>query len=376
MRVLMLSTDRKMFEEGSAVSARMRDYAGLFERLDVIVFTRRGTKMRRIELAEHASAHPTRSFSRLLYGVDARLLARSLGKRQRYDVVSAQDPFETGMTGLFIARMLGVPLHVQVHTDLWSPYFSRVEPGNRIRQFLAGFVLEHAAAVRVVSEKLKRDVEGRFPRLVGKVAVLPIFSERAGVSQAETPSFPGFSPVILCASRLERSKNVRGTLEVFQGILASYPQALLLVAGDGKLRAPLARLSKRLGLQGHVRFLGWVGDLAPYYQTADVFLSTSWYEGYGLSLVEAAQAGLPIVSSDAGIAPELARSGHATVCAPDDTLCFIRSLADEFGRKRRLEPYQAGVGTKEEYLARYKESLELCPVVKNGIVQEAPGKKK
>jgi glycosyltransferase involved in cell wall biosynthesis len=70
----------------------------------------------------------------------------------------------------------------------------------------------------------------------------------------------------------------------------------------------LRALSRSLGIEKQVVFAGWVNNLMAYYGIADVVLCTSQYEGYGLALVEAHQAGRPIVSTDVGVARELGAS--------------------------------------------------------------------
>ena len=79
----------------------------------------------------------------------------------------------------------------------------------------------------------------------------------------------------------------------------------MLIVGDGNKKKMLEKKAKDLGIEGSVVFLGWQNDVITYYKTCDIFLSTSWYEGYGLSLVEAHSLGIKVVSTDVGIAKEL-----------------------------------------------------------------------
>ena len=68
--------------------------------------------------------------------------------------------------------------------------------------------------------------------------------------------------------------------------------------------------------------MGRSRDIFSYYKTADVFLSTSLYEGYGMSMVEAYTANCSIVSTDAGIAAELT----GNVCAVGDIVCIADAI--------------------------------------------------
>ena len=98
---------------------------------------------------------PTNSSSKLSYGLDAWRITRKLAKP---DIVTTQDPFETGLIALFIARRLKVPLHVQVHTDFASREFARHSFRNWLRQRVAWFVLKRAARIRVILGRTADDI--------------------------------------------------------------------------------------------------------------------------------------------------------------------------------------------------------------------------
>lgn len=86
------------------------------------------------------------------------------------------------------------------------------------------------------------------------------------------------------------------------------PDTLLVIGGEGSLRAELEALVDRLGLAGHVRFLGFVEEarLARCYQAADVFvLPTQALEGFGLVTVESLACGTPVLGTPIGATPEI-----------------------------------------------------------------------
>ena len=108
-------------------------------------------------------------------------------------------------------------------------------------------------------------------------------------------------------SRLEKEKNVALGLEAFKLILGKIPEAGLVIVGSGKEEKRLKEQVKNLGIEMSVIFEGWQNqaEIASYYKTCDCFLVTSWYEGYGMTLVEAQAAGAKIVSTDVGVAREM-----------------------------------------------------------------------
>jgi glycosyltransferase involved in cell wall biosynthesis len=77
----------------------------------------------------------------------------------------------------------------------------------------------------------------------------------------------------------------------------------LTILGEGTLRGELERLTQELGLADIVHLAGFVLDPYPWYQTADLFVLSSRWEGFGNVLVEALECGLPVVSTDCASGP-------------------------------------------------------------------------
>jgi glycosyltransferase involved in cell wall biosynthesis len=90
----------------------------------------------------------------------------------------------------------------------------------------------------------------------------------------------------------------------------------LFIAGDGRERSRLASLAASLGVEAHVRFLGARADARALMGSADAYVQASAYEGYGLALVEAALAPLPIVTTDVGVVGEVFAKGRDVIAVP------------------------------------------------------------
>jgi UDP-glucose:(heptosyl)LPS alpha-1,3-glucosyltransferase len=91
-------------------------------------------------------------------------------------------------------------------------------------------------------------------------------------------------------------------------------------------RARWQRLAQRLGVAARVSFFGFAGDLAPFYAAADALFLPSRYDGFGNVCLEAAAAGLPVVTSGAVGAAELLRDSGGVVADPEDVDGFAREL--------------------------------------------------
>jgi len=107
-------------------------------------------------------------------------------------------------------------------------------------------------------------------------------------------------PLVVCWSRLRRYKSTDVAIRAFAEIRAELPEARMLVMGRGPDEPRLRRLTARLGLAESVVFTGHLpwDELVRTLHRAHVFLNPSPKEGWGLTVVEANQCGVPVVASD------------------------------------------------------------------------------
>lgn len=95
-------------------------------------------------------------------------------------------------------------------------------------------------------------------------------------------------------------KNQAFLIKTFKRLIDKGYDLKLLILGDGELRKELEELVKDLNLQNNVEFKGIVNNVNDYLLQADIYCSTSIYEGLPISQLEAMACGLPIISSKAG----------------------------------------------------------------------------
>lgn len=105
--------------------------------------------------------------------------------------------------------------------------------------------------------------------------------------------------------RLHPDKDQKTLIEGFAKSLPKLGKAKLAIIGEGRLRSELEDQIKVLGLENNVFLLGRVIDAWKYFKAFDVFALTSNYEPFGMVLLEAMTAEIPIISSDVGGAPEV-----------------------------------------------------------------------
>ena len=98
--------------------------------------------------------------------------------------------------------------------------------------------------------------------------------------------------VLLMVARLEYQKNHSFALKVFADVVKATPNAVLLLAGDGKLRDSLEKEAAELGITQSIRFLGFRDDVQVLLQGADLMLVPSLFEGFSISTIEAQCTGI------------------------------------------------------------------------------------
>lgn len=307
----MISTDRLIFEEGSAVRQRQISMAEKTEETHIVVFAKNGNAPREAALSTKCFVYSTASMCKFTYPLGAMRLGGFIVKRRKINSITCQDPFLTAMAGINLKKRFDLPLEIQLHTDIGSPNYSSTI-GNRIRKAMALSHLRHADRIRVVSGRIKNYVVS-IGIQASKIEVRPIavdtnFFANAPIKEDLKKKYPQFSKIVLMASRLEREKNIELTLNAWPIVLKSHPSVGLVIVGDGSRKGNLKALVLKLGIEKSVIFENWADKslLASYYKTADIFLNTSLYEGYGMTLVEAKSAGCKkIVSTDVGIAEEV-----------------------------------------------------------------------
>ncbi len=263
MKVLMISGDPLIVQPGTPVYERAQLQRKEVVRLDIYVWPRVHS-LREIWRAAQANA---------------------------YDVVTAQDPLWRGHLAWHLARRMHVRLNIQVHLDLAAlPW---------LRRRFAAFHLRRADSIRVVSERLRKQVADLGAR--APISVLPIYVDTAPFVNLTRRPHPRFAKTILWVGRFEPEKDPLRALAVLKEVRSAGTDVGLVMLGAGSLGRVVRTVAESLA--PYVELPGWK-DPAPYLASADVVLSTSKSESYGASIIEALAAGVPVVAPDVGVAKE------------------------------------------------------------------------
>ncbi|HCR52226.1 TPA: hypothetical protein DIV48_01090 [Candidatus Kaiserbacteria bacterium] len=325
MKVIFISNDPTIFDATSAVRARMRAYAALMAELHIV--SAAGLSARE-EHEGNLHLYPVRGWK--LFRVSALAKrAHALILEKGIEIVSAQDPFEHGLAALRAVRGTSAKLHIQVHTDFLSPWFIRsgnwrsprvrMPLLNRYRRDIADRVLPAAHGIRVVSERVKRSLAARYGSRIPEPAMIPVAVDPAVPEAVRLPAHPGFTFILIAVGRLEPEKRVEDILAALKLVVPHYPMAGLFIIGEGREKNRLQRMVNRLDLSNNVIFVeGWLPPAQAWgmMRSAHAFIQASAYEGYGRTLIEAALARVPIITTDVGIVGEVFKGYEEVLSVP------------------------------------------------------------
>jgi glycosyltransferase involved in cell wall biosynthesis len=156
---------------------------------------------------------------------------------------------------------------------------------------------------------------------------------------------PADARILLAVSRLTPQKGLDVAVRALP-LLA--PDTVLVVLGEGPERAELERLAGELGVARRVFLLGRVPDVAAWLQRATVLVHPARWEGFGLAVLEAMLAGLPVVASNISSLPELVVDGETGILVHADD-----APALALGVARALEEPGLGAAGRERALREF-----------------------
>ncbi len=224
-----------------------------------------------------------------------------LGRSAGFDVINTHFVLPTGPVGAWLAHHLKVPNVLSVHGgDLYDPSKSSSPHRHALLRWSVGHLLRRADVVVAQSRDTARNVASLYG-VKRPVELVPLGIERPPVSaRGERREFgiPDNAYVLITVGRIVARKASLQLIET----LSAVPEAVLLVVGNGPEAAALMTRAAERGVAERVRMLGQVSEATKYRAlgVADIFVSTSQHEGFGLVYLEAMAFGLPIVCYDRG----------------------------------------------------------------------------
>jgi glycosyltransferase involved in cell wall biosynthesis len=256
------------------------------------------------------------------------------------NLIHIHTPFAAHYTGVKTARRHGLPVIATYHTHFeeYVRHYLPFLPAPLLKaaaRRLARHQCQSLDAV-VVPSPAMQDTLADYGVTV-PMHVLPTgipvdrFAHGDGRCFRASYAIDEDRPLALYVGRVAHEKNIDFLLHAHAHALRRRPELLLIVAGEGPALAGLQQMAKNLGLDAHVRFVGYLDrehELPDCYAAADVFAFASRTETQGLVLLEALAAGLPVYALACLGTTDIVAPGRGAIAAPGDVEAFGRGLAE------------------------------------------------
>lgn len=185
-------------------------------------------------------------------------------------------------------------------------YFLNIQ----VRRFIERKILNESDRIAVLSRFTQKKLWSAYKVPPGKIVIIPggVDLQRfyPAVDKVRTRrhlNIPQEKTILFTVRDLEPRMGLENLICAFKEMIKVVPDGYLVLGGQGPLKNSLVSLSQELGVENHIRFVGFIPeeDLPDYYRMADVFiLPTIELEGFGLITLEALASGLPVLGTPVG----------------------------------------------------------------------------
>jgi glycosyltransferase involved in cell wall biosynthesis/predicted ATP-grasp superfamily ATP-dependent carboligase len=217
--------------------------------------------------------------------------------------------YKANLLGWLAARKAKIPIIATLHGYIGN--------GSKLKLYerLDRFILRYFNKVILVDNTLRKWFKGR-------AVDYEVVNNGININQAQDHNVTrppekremGIREgdlVIGTVGRLSGEKGHKFLIEAFAKISKEYPDARLLIIGDGELKKDLEDLSAVLAVKEKVTFTGFQKDVSRYYSLMDIYVSPSLVEHFPLSILEAMSFKKAIIATDVGATKELIRHRNA-----------------------------------------------------------------
>jgi len=247
-----------------------------------------------------------------------------------------------------------------------------------------GHTIRRAAKVLTISQFSRQRISRAFHIDPEEIVVTPLAAQehfrpvnRAQAIRRLEERFRIHRRFLLNVGDLQPRKNHLGLLQAFHGLIHTVPQLqhLLVLAGKETWFTPRIRQEiQRLGLGDRVLFTGFVEeqDLAALYNACDLFVFPTFYEGFGLPVIEAMACGRPVICSNTSSLPEVVDAA-AILVDPRSTVEIVRAARDvllDAELRERLEKHSLQRARVFSWRETARQTLEVYYAVAEGQRQK------
>jgi glycosyltransferase involved in cell wall biosynthesis len=274
-----------------------------------------------------------------------------------------------------------VPTVVTVHdvSFLERPEYFTKTRAMQLRITVARSV-KRAARVLTVSEFARESIVRAYNLPPEKIVVTPDAASpsfravnRTAAAHKVRERFQLAKPFVLAVGDLQPRKNHIGLIRAFAKLIHDQPQLphdLVLAGKDTWFGGRVREAARESGLEGRIHFTGFVSDddLLQLYNACECFAFPSFYEGFGIPVLEAMACGRAVICSNSSAIPEVA-DGAALLFDPSDSEQMVRALADVL-MEHELRARMERLGLKRASYFSWRKTAEMTLKVYGEVAGE------
>ncbi len=337
VRLLLITQDQTILEEGSLTYQKITDLRNSFLEIHIVVlnYTSKEGGIPMMRFFNNVWMYPTNSSSWWTLSYDAyNLIEEQLvfSGGFRADVIVAEDPCESGIVGVLIGKKYARPFQLHLCEDFFDSSVVESHAHPTLYEWIVSYVMKHAKSVRTKTEFQRQAVVHENEKLEAEVELLPSYYNlnawKDMVPSADLHvKYPQFKFIILHITSMRPSSHSIEVLSSSAKLLNRYPTIGLVVVGNGPQRPLLERHAIALGIQRQVEFEPMRTEVISYMKSANVFVHLSEDGSEDDLILEAAVSKLPLIANLDGLAGKLFVDGEsARLCLPADIECISDSI--------------------------------------------------
>lgn len=284
----------------------------------------------------------------------------------------------------WFAYWRGVPYIIRPlgHLNRWGMENRRANLKRFSLRWIEGPILQRATMIHFTCEQER--LEAQDVGITGSAVIAPLGIDTTPFQQLPpVEAFIAFHPKtqnkvrLLFLSRIDPKKGLDLLLSAFAQLRQSYSDIVLVIAGDGNAAylTELKALTQQLGIADAIIWTGFLTGQAKLaaLAAADLFVLPSYSENFGIAVVEAMAAGLPVVISDqVGIHHEVSKSnaGLVTPCTKEPLVAALRKLIANASQRQRLG--SNGRQLVNEFFSQEAMTRRLSAMYEHPLMHKVP----
>lgn len=247
-----------------------------------------------------------------------------------------------------------------IHAHVWNPASCRYaylasksckiplvitehDPGeiSPLKTAFKKWLLKNVSKIIAISEENAKILKALYPQVANRISVvhngIDIKEFEKKIAHIQNNSDQNGTKTILTVAALHPRKGLKYLIEAFAKI--NDRTLRLQIVGEGPQKQELQELAQKLDISNQVEFLGWRNDIPKIMASANLFVLPSLHEAFGLVLLEAILAKLPIIATNSGGIPEIIEDNkNGLLVPPKDTDALANAIKtllenDELNKK-------------------------------------------